>query len=99
MASKANGHASLQFGTYEVDLSSQEVFRRGVPLHLRGKPFQILALLLEQPGEVLTREELQQKLWPDGTFVDFDRNLNTSVKKLRQALGDSAEAPVFIETV
>ena len=99
MASKANGRTSLQFGTYEVDLSSQEVFRRGVPLHLHGKPFQILALLLERPGDIFTREELQQRLWPDGTFVDFDRNLNTSVKKLRQALGDSAETPVFIETI
>lgn len=99
MASKADSHASLRFGTYEVDLATEEVSRRGVPLNLNGKPFQILAMLLEQPGKIVTREELQQRLWPDGTFVDFDRNLNTAVKKLRQALGDSAETPVFIETL
>ena len=99
MATKATSQTSLQFGTYQVDLASQELFRRGVPLHLHGKPFQILALLLERPGEIVTREQLGERLWPDGTFVDFDRNLNTAIKKLRQALGDSAETPVFIETL
>ena len=99
MAAQANGRTKLRFSTFEVDVATNELFKRGQPLHLQEKPFQILAELLAHPREVVAREELQKKLWPDGTFVDFDRGLNTAVKKLRQALGDSPDAPVFIETL
>jgi eukaryotic-like serine/threonine-protein kinase len=99
MATQANGHSRLQFGVFEADLAAGELYKRGVPVHLQDKPFQILVLLLERPRQVVTREELQTRLWPYGTFVDFDKGLNTAVKKLRDALGDSAETPVFIETV
>jgi Tol biopolymer transport system component/DNA-binding winged helix-turn-helix (wHTH) protein len=98
MATRANGRTKLCFSIFEVDLTTNKLFKRGVSQHLQEKPFQILAQLLERPGEVVTREELQKILWPDGTFVDFDKGLNTAVKKLRQALGDSPDAPVFIET-
>src|SRR5437764_1873388 len=99
MATQVNGHRRLQFGVFEADLAARELYKRGVPVHLQDKPFQILVLLLERPREVVTREELQSRLWPNGTFVDFDKGLNTAVKKLRDALGDSAETPVFIETL
>ena len=99
MATQANGRNKLRFSIFEVDLATGEVCKRGVPLSLQEKPFQILALLVEHPGEVVTREDLQKRLWPDGTNVDFDKGLNTAVKKLRQVLGDSADAPVFIETL
>src|SRR5438105_4484328 len=96
---RANGNKRLRFGTFEFDLAGQELFKRGVPVHLQDKPFQILALLLERPNEIVTREELQRRLWPNGTFVEFDEGLNTAVKKLRQALLDSADSPIFIETL
>ena len=99
MAIQANGRSKLRFSIFEVDLAAGEMCKRGVPLLIQEKPFQILALLLERPGEVVTREELQKRLWPDGTFVDFDKGLNTAVKKLRYALGDSPDKPVFIETI
>jgi DNA-binding winged helix-turn-helix (wHTH) protein len=99
MATQVKGHHRLQFGIFEADLATRKLYKRGVPVHLQDKPFQILALLLERPQDVVTREELQIKLWPNGTFVDFDKGLNTAVKKLRDALGDSAETPVFIETL
>lgn len=99
MATQANGHSRLRFSIFEVDLAAGELCKRGVRLPVQEKPFQILALLLERPGEVVTREELQERLWPNGTFVDFDKGLNTAVKKLRSALGDSPDKPVFIETI
>ncbi len=99
MSTHCNGHAIVRFSTFEVDLASRELYKRGAPVRLQEKPFQILALLLENPGEIIPREELHKRLWPDGTFVDFDQNLNTAVKKLREALGDSAETPTFIETL
>ena len=99
MATQANGRGKLRFSIFEVDLAAGEMCKRGVPLPVQEKPFQILALLLERPGEVVTREELQKRLWPNGTFVDFDKGLNTAVKKLRYALGDSPDKPVFIETI
>jgi DNA-binding winged helix-turn-helix (wHTH) protein/Tol biopolymer transport system component len=95
----ANGNTRLGFGTFEVDLVRQELSRRGTPVHLQDKPFQILAFLLERPGEIVTREELQERLWPNGTFVEFDEGLNTAMKKLRQALLDSADSPIYIETL
>jgi TolB-like protein/DNA-binding winged helix-turn-helix (wHTH) protein len=87
------------FGSYEVDLGSRELRRQGLKISLQDQPFRLLALLLERAGEVVTREELRDKLWPADTFVDFDHSLNTAVKKLREALGDSAETPRYIETL
>ena len=88
-----------QFGTFELDLESGELRRAGIRLRLQDKPFQLLVLLLERPGEVVTREAVRERLWPADTFVDFDHGLNTAVRKLRQVLGDSAESPRFIETL
>ena len=88
----------VRFGSYEVDLPAGELKKCGVKLKLSGQPFQVLAILLEQPGTVVTREELQKRLWPD-TFVDVDHNLNTSINKIREALGDSSESPRFVETL
>src|ERR1043166_8339158 len=88
----------IRFATFEVDLQAQELRKAGLRLKLTGQPFQVLALLLEQPGVVVTREELQKRLWPD-TFVDVDHNLNTAINKIREVLGDSAENPRFVETL
>jgi len=88
----------MRFGVFEVDLQSGELRKSGLKVKLQEQPFQILAMLLEHPGQVITREQLQQRLWPADTFVEFDHSLNTSVKKLRQALGDDSENPRFIET-
>jgi hypothetical protein len=79
-----------RFGVFELDLNAGELRKSGVKLRLQGQPFQVLALLLERAGDVVTREELQQKLWPSDTFVDFDHSLNTAINKVREALGDSA---------
>ncbi len=95
----ANGARSLQFGTFEVDLRAGELRRNGSKVKLQEQPFQVLTLLLEQPGEVITREEIQKRLWPADTFVDFDHSLNAAIRRLRDALGDSAENPRFVETV
>ena len=89
----------VRFGVFEVDLKSGELRKRGQRITLQEQPFQLLAALMEQPGEVVSREELRQKLWPAETFVDFDHSLNVAVRRLRDALGESAESPVFIETV
>ncbi len=89
----------LRFGTYEVDLRAGELKKRGNRIKLRKKSFEVLAALLEHPGEVITRDELYAKLWPRDVFVDFDDNLNTAVGRLRVALQDSAEQPKFIETL
>ena len=99
MAFQATGRAKLRFGIFEADVTTRELYKRGVLVPLQDKPFQVLAVLLERPGELITREELQNRLWPNGTFVDFEKGLNTAVRKLRDALGDSAETPLFIETL
>jgi DNA-binding winged helix-turn-helix (wHTH) protein/Tol biopolymer transport system component len=88
----------VRFETFEVDLRTEEVRKGGVRLKLTGQPFHVLAILLERAGDVVTREELQKRLWPD-TFVDVERNLNTAVNKIREVLGDSAETPRFVETL
>ncbi|MGA9307241.1 MAG: winged helix-turn-helix domain-containing protein [Candidatus Sulfotelmatobacter sp.] len=88
-----------RFDAFEVDMRSGEVRKHGIRLKLHGQPFQVLSLLLEHPGDLVTREELRQKLWPGDTFVDFDTGLNSAVKKLRDALCDSAEEPRYIETL
>lgn len=95
----ANGPPRVGFGLFQADLATRQLYRRGVLVRVQDQPFHILALLLEHPGEVVTREELQKQLWPSDTFVDFDEGLNTAIKKLRLALADSPENPTFIETV
>src|SRR5262245_8434402 len=89
----------VRFGVFEADLRSGELRKHGVKIKLHHQPFQILSILLEHPGEVVTREELQRRLWPADTFVDFDIGLNSAVKKLRNALHDSAERPRYVETL
>ena len=89
----------FRFGPFEAKPRAQELSKNGTPLRLRGQPFAILELLLNRAGEVVTREEIRQKLWPADTFVDFEHGLNTSIKKLRKALCDSANAPRYIETI
>src|SRR5437667_9974367 len=89
----------LRFGTFEVDVSAGELRKQGVLIKLQEQPFRVLTLLLQRPGEVVTREELRSSTWPADTFVDFDSSLNTSINKLREALGDSADNPRFIETL
>ena len=88
----------LRFGNFEVDLEAGELRKAGVKQKFGGQPFQVLTILLESPGEVVTREELQKRLWPN-TFVDVDHNLNTAINKIREALGDSAESPRYVETL
>src|SRR5215475_250242 len=88
-----------RFGLFEADLEQGTLTRQGLPVKLQEQPFRILALLLETPGEVLSREDLRRRIWPEGTFVEFDGSLNTALMKLRAALNDNAENPVFIETV
>src|SRR5215467_4798744 len=89
----------MRFGAFIVDLRSGEVHKHGIHLKLQDQPFQVLALLLEHPGDVVTREELRQRLWPADTFVDFDTGLNSAIKKLRDVLGDSADEPRYVETL
>ena len=89
----------IRFGVFEVDTRSHELLRHGSKIKLQDQPFQVLALLLEHPGELVTREELIKRLWPDDTFVDFESGLNKAVNRLRAALRDSAEKPRFIETL
>jgi DNA-binding winged helix-turn-helix (wHTH) protein len=90
---------NFRFGAFEADTKTGELRKAGVRLRLPDQPFRVLVLLLERRGEILTRDELRQQLWPDGTFVDFDHSLNSIVNKLRDVLGDSANNPRFIETL
>src|SRR6059036_212265 len=93
-----NPSGRLRFGVFEVDLRAGELTKRGLRIRLQEQPFQVLAMLLEKPGELVTREELREKLWGQ-TVVDFDHGLNKAINKIREALGDSAENPRFVETV
>src|ERR1700736_3662762 len=90
---------TIHFSTFEANLQTGELRRRGEKVKLQEQPFQVLITLLERSGEVVTREELRSKLWPADTFIDFDHGLNAAIKRLRDALGDSADRPVFIETL
>src|SRR6267143_509896 len=89
----------LRFGTFEVDVRAGELRKQGVRIKLQEQPFHVLIVLLQRPGDVVTREELRSQNWPADTFVDFDNSLNTAINKLREALGDSADNPRFIETL
>ncbi len=94
-----NGSDRARFGPFEVDLHTQELWKFGTRLKLVGQPFEILAVLLSKPGDLVTREELRTRLWPADTFVDFNHGLNAAVNKLREALSDSADAPRYVETL
>jgi Tol biopolymer transport system component/DNA-binding winged helix-turn-helix (wHTH) protein len=89
----------VRFKTFELDLNIRELRRNGRRLKLQGQPLEVLAILLERPGKVVTREQLRRKLWPEDTFVDFEHGLNSTIRRLREALGDRAENPRFIETL
>jgi len=97
--SLSSSHRILRFGTFEVNLRSGELRKGGVRIKLHGQPFEVLAMMLERPGQLVTREELRLRLWPTDTFVNFDHGVNTAINKLREALGDSADNPRFIETL
>jgi DNA-binding winged helix-turn-helix (wHTH) protein len=90
---------AFRFGVFELDPRAGELRKQGMKIRLQGQPIEILAILLERPGEIVSREELQRKLWPADTFVDFEQGLNNAMKRLRAALDDAAESPHFIETL
>jgi DNA-binding winged helix-turn-helix (wHTH) protein len=89
----------IQFGEFELDTAAGELRRQGSKLRLQDQPLQILQILLQRPGEIVAREELQLKVWPADTFVDFDHGINNAIKRLREALGDTADTPRFVETL
>lgn len=89
----------IRFASFQIDLHRQELSKDGARVHLQGKAFHVLLALLEKPREIVTREELRGRLWPADTHVNYDANVNTTVNKLRQALGDSSDRPLYIETI
>ena len=95
----ASSPATFRFGPYGADVRTGELRKHGVRMKLRGKSFQALVALLEHPGELVTREELRHRLWPQGVFVDFDNSLNSTVNRLRVVLGDCTAKPRFIESL
>ncbi len=99
MAGPQSNSRITRFGVFELDLSAGELRKNGVKVRLQEQPFQVLAVLLERAGEVVSREELRQKLWPSDTFVDFDHSVNTAINKVREVLGDSASVPRYVETL
>ena len=94
-----NGLRRARFGVFDIDLVAREIRKHGTRIRLQGQPFDVLCALIERPGELVTREELRDRLWPNDTFVDFDQSVNKAVNKLREALGDSASHPIYIETL
>lgn len=99
MALSTISRALIRFDVFEVDLPAAELKKHGRKVKLQDQPFRVLAMLLEHPGAVVTREEMRQKLWPADTFVDFEHGLNSAVARLRETLSDSAERPRFVETL
>jgi TolB-like protein/DNA-binding winged helix-turn-helix (wHTH) protein len=99
MSGNGSNPSQLRFGVFELDLEAKELRKAGIKIHLQPQPFQVLAVLASRSGELVSREELQQKLWADNTFVDFDRSLTAAVKRLRIALNDDADTPRYIETI
>src|ERR1700724_2785359 len=89
----------LRFGTFEINVPAGELRKNGLKLKLQEQPFQVLCMLLEHPGEVVTREELRSRLWPADTFVDFDHGVNAAIKRVRDALGDPPDSPRLVETL
>jgi|SRR5690348_12947666 DNA-binding winged helix-turn-helix (wHTH) protein len=94
-----SSRASVRFGAFELDQDAGELRKQGAKIRLQEQPLQILQILLEQPGKVITREELRKRIWPSDTFVDFDHGINNAIKRLREALADTAETPHYIETL
>src|SRR5579875_1627919 len=88
-----------RFGAFEADAATGELRRQGLRVRLHAQPFQVLLLLLDRPGEVVTREEISRELWPDGTFVDYEHGVNAAVNRLREALRDRANDPKYVETL
>jgi DNA-binding winged helix-turn-helix (wHTH) protein len=99
MAPPARSAGAVRFADFELDVRAGEFRHRGLRVALPEQPFRLLEVLIEHAGEVVSREQLRERLWPADTFVDFEHGLNAAVKRLRGALGDSAESPRFIETV
>src|SRR5213082_2138531 len=99
MPDASQASAIRGFGAFEINLQSGELRKNGIRLRLSGQPFQVLSVLVEHPGEVVTREELHSRLWPADTFVDFDHGLNNAVARIREVLDDSSESPRYVETV
>src|SRR5229473_4052693 len=99
MGTPATSARIARFGIFEVDLNAMGLRKHGLRLKLPEQPFQILVMLLERPGEIVTRDELRNRLWQTDTFVDFDHGLNNAVMRLREVLGDSSENPRFVETI
>src|SRR5215467_15417648 len=99
MVSSPLATGTVRFGVFELDCQTGELRKQGVKLRLQGQPIEVLKRLLETPGELVTREDLRNRLWPADTFVDFDQALNNSVQRIREALGDSVQSPRFIETI
>ena len=95
----ANSRQIRRFGPYELDLDAGEVRQNGLRVRLQPQPFKLLVLLTSRPGSLIRREEIRSELWPEGTFVDFDQSVNFAVKQIRDAFGDSATQPVYLETV
>jgi DNA-binding winged helix-turn-helix (wHTH) protein len=91
--------STVRFGPFELDVRAAELRKNGTRVHLQDQPFQILRMLLDRPGEVVSREEIRLKLWPDGTIVEFDHSINAAIKRLRDTLRDAAEKPRYIETL
>src|SRR5205807_7637266 len=91
--------AAIRFGDFELNVTAGELYRNGSKLRLQEQPLQILQILAARPGEIVNREELRQKIWPSDTFVDFDHGINNAIKRLREALGDTAETPRYVETL
>lgn len=90
---------ACRFGAFELDVEAGELRRDGRRLRLQPQPFKLLALLVNQAGRIVTREEIRRELWPDGTFVDFDQAVNFAIRQIRDALGDAADSPLYVETV
>jgi DNA-binding winged helix-turn-helix (wHTH) protein len=99
MESNSSNQVIVRFSTYELDVRAGELRKQGVRIKLQEQPFRILEMLVANPGQLVTREELRSRLWSTTSFVDFDHGLNKAMNKLREALGDSAESPRFIETL
>src|SRR5215470_3533273 len=99
MATPGRPAHAIRFGDFEADFRAGQLRKHGLRIKLQEQPLQILAMMLERPGEVVTREELRKRLWPEDTFVDFDHGLNNAINRLREALNDSADTPRFIETL
>src|ERR1700722_2559799 len=99
MTASASSSRRVRSGLFEIDLSSAELYKSGRKIPLQEQPFRVLAILLEHPGQVVSREELQSRLWQADTYVGFDEGINTAIRKLRQAFGDSADNPRFSETL